>query len=56
VPDDEMLRAFNMGIGMIVAADERDATTALDLIREHGGDGAVIIGRIAEGQRGVAYL
>jgi phosphoribosylformylglycinamidine cyclo-ligase len=56
VPDDEMLRAFNMGIGMIVAADERDVTTALDLIREHGGAGAVVIGRITEGQRGVAYL
>jgi phosphoribosylformylglycinamidine cyclo-ligase len=56
VSDEEMLRAFNMGIGMIVAVDERDASTVLDLIREHGGAGAVAIGRIADGERGVAYL
>jgi len=56
VPDDEMLRAFNMGIGMIVATRERDVDTVLDLLREHGGDGSVVIGRIAEGERGVAYV
>jgi phosphoribosylformylglycinamidine cyclo-ligase len=56
VSDEEMLRAFNMGIGMIVAVDESDAVTALDLIHEHGGGGAVVIGRIAQGERGVAYL
>jgi hypothetical protein len=41
---------------MIVAVDESDAVTALDLIHEHGGGGAVVIGRIAQGERGVAYL
>jgi len=56
VPDDEMLRAFNMGIGMIVAVDERDTATVLDLLREHGGPGSVVIGRIAEGDRGVSYV
>jgi phosphoribosylformylglycinamidine cyclo-ligase len=56
VSDEEMLRAFNMGIGMIVAVDERDASTVLDLIREHGGDGAVAIGRIADGERGAVFL
>jgi phosphoribosylformylglycinamidine cyclo-ligase len=55
VRDEEMLRAFNMGIGMIVATDERSAPVVLDLIREHGGEGSVVIGRIAEGERGVAY-
>jgi phosphoribosylformylglycinamidine cyclo-ligase len=56
VKDDEMLRAFNMGIGMIVATDERDAPTVLDLLRDHGGDGSVVIGRIADGSRGVSYV
>ena len=56
VSDEEMLRAFNMGIGIIAAVGERDAQGALDLIQEHGGKGAVVIGRIAEGDRGVAYL
>jgi len=56
VSDEEMLRAFNMGIGIIAAVGERDAQGALDLIHEHGGKGAVVIGRIAEGDRGVAYL
>jgi len=55
VSDEEMLRAFNMGIGIIAAVGERDAQGALDLIHEHGGKGAVVIGRIAEGDRGVAY-
>jgi phosphoribosylformylglycinamidine cyclo-ligase len=56
VPDEEMLRAFNMGIGMIVATAERDVATVLDLLREHGGDRSVVIGRIAEGDRGVVYV
>jgi phosphoribosylaminoimidazole (AIR) synthetase len=51
-----MLRAFNMGIGMIVAVDEQDTATVLDLLREHGGHGSVVIGRIAEGDRGVSYV
>jgi len=37
VSDEEMLRAFNMGIGIIAAVGERDAQGALDLIHEHGG-------------------
>jgi phosphoribosylformylglycinamidine cyclo-ligase len=56
VRDEEMLRAFNMGIGMIAATDERSAPVVLNLIREHGGEGSVVIGRIAEGERGVAYI
>jgi phosphoribosylformylglycinamidine cyclo-ligase len=56
VPDDEMLRAFNMGIGMIVACDERNEAEVLALLEEHGGSGSVVIGRIGEGERGVAYV
>ncbi len=56
VPDEEMLRAFNMGIGMILATDERDVSTVFDLLGEHGGEGSVVIGHIAEGERGVVYI
>jgi phosphoribosylformylglycinamidine cyclo-ligase len=56
VADDEMLRAFNMGIGMIVACDEHNDAEVLALLTEHGGTGSVVIGRIGEGERGVAYV
>jgi phosphoribosylformylglycinamidine cyclo-ligase len=56
VADDEMLRAFNMGIGMIVACDEHNDAEVLALLTEHGGTGSVVIGRIGEGERRVAYV
>jgi phosphoribosylformylglycinamidine cyclo-ligase len=56
VRDDEMLRAFNMGIGMIVACDERHEVEALALLDEHYGTGSVVIGRIGEGEGGVLYV
>ncbi len=56
VADAEMFRAFNMGIGMIVACDERNVAEVLALVAEHGGNGSVVIGRIGEGDRGVAYV
>jgi phosphoribosylformylglycinamidine cyclo-ligase len=54
IASDEMFRAFNMGIGLIVVCDRRDAEQAQRLLREHGEAGAVLIGEIVAGD-GVRY-
>jgi phosphoribosylformylglycinamidine cyclo-ligase len=54
VPDGDMLRTFNMGIGLIVACAERDAETVLAQLASAGEPGAVRIGVIAPGA-GVTY-
>jgi phosphoribosylformylglycinamidine cyclo-ligase len=55
VSDDEMLRAFNMGIGMIVACDARYQSEVLSILQTGGGRGATVIGSIVEGA-GVEYV
>jgi phosphoribosylformylglycinamidine cyclo-ligase len=56
VPDDEMLRAFNMGIGLIVACDARHAGEVLESLRTAGETGARVIGELVTGERQVAYI
>jgi phosphoribosylformylglycinamidine cyclo-ligase len=56
VSDDEMLRAFNMGLGMIVACDARYQSEVLGMLQSNGGAGSVVIGGIVEGQRAVEYF
>jgi phosphoribosylformylglycinamidine cyclo-ligase len=54
VPQDEMMRTFNMGIGMILvvpAAKFKRAETIIDRSGEKG----YIIGRIVKGDRKVIY-
>jgi len=55
VPEDEMFRTFNMGIGMIVAcaADAAERVTAM--LQAAGEAGVHRIGRIIDGEPGVAY-
>ncbi|MBI3608427.1 MAG: phosphoribosylformylglycinamidine cyclo-ligase [Nitrospirae bacterium] len=54
LPDDEMYRTFNMGLGLmlVVAADQADAVRAA---AEALGEGAVVVGRIVSGEPGVDY-
>jgi phosphoribosylformylglycinamidine cyclo-ligase len=54
VPDDDMRRTFNMGIGLIVACAATDADEALALLNEQG-DRAVVIGELIAGE-GVVYV
>ena len=54
VSDEEMLRAFNMGIGMIVACDARYQSEVIAMLQTGGGAGSTVIGSIGEG-RGVTY-
>jgi phosphoribosylformylglycinamidine cyclo-ligase len=56
VADDEMYRAFNMGIGMIVACAEPDAGDVLAILTAEGEAGAVVIGQTVKGDKHVVYV
>jgi phosphoribosylformylglycinamidine cyclo-ligase len=55
VPDDDMYRTFNMGIGMIVACAADDAERVTVMLQSAGETRVHRIGRIAEGEPGVVY-
>ena len=55
VPVDDMLRTFNMGIGLIVACAAEDATALVGALTRAGESNAVVIGRIAAGGAAVRY-
>ncbi len=50
VADDEMLRTFNMGVGLIVAVPERDTAKALRLL-EKAGETPYCIGEVVKAAR-----
>jgi phosphoribosylformylglycinamidine cyclo-ligase len=52
VSDGEMFRAFNMGIGLIIAVDPTHADVALGMLRDSGEEPAVI-GEIVAGEKNV---
>jgi phosphoribosylformylglycinamidine cyclo-ligase len=52
VDPDEMVKVFNLGIGMIVAVPQRDAHKALDVLRSNG-HRAVEIGEVTSGDGAV---
>ena len=55
VSDDEMLRAFNMGVGMIVICRESDSDSVLDTLAAAGERQAWRVGSIVSGSREVRY-
>ena len=55
VPDDDMYRTFNMGIGMIVACAADDADRVTVMLQAAGETRVHRIGRILEGEPGVVY-
>jgi phosphoribosylformylglycinamidine cyclo-ligase len=55
VPDGEMFRAFNMGIGMIVVTDSAQADRAFGMLKS-GGEDPMMIGEIVAGQKQVRVL
>jgi phosphoribosylformylglycinamidine cyclo-ligase len=54
VPHDDMMRTFNMGIGMIVVVPFKKFKKAMNLI-ERSGEKAYTIGKIIKGDRRVHY-
>jgi len=47
VPHREMFNIFNMGIGMVLALDEKEAAKAIEILKKHG-EKASIIGSITD--------
>jgi len=56
VPDQDMWRTFNMGIGLIVACRPERVRRVLDLLAGAGETDGRVIGEIVEGERKVGYL
>jgi phosphoribosylformylglycinamidine cyclo-ligase len=52
VEDDEMERVFNLGLGMVIAVTEPDASKAIEVLRT-AGHGATVVGSLVEGERRV---
>ncbi|HEX3704878.1 MAG TPA: phosphoribosylformylglycinamidine cyclo-ligase [Vicinamibacterales bacterium] len=52
----EMLRAFNMGVGLVVVCAARDAETVIETIARAGEPDAVRLGVVVAGERAVRYL
>ena len=55
VPDADMYRAFNMGIGMIIGCAPDDQSRVLTILRAAGETRVSVIGRIVPGDPGVIY-
>ena len=47
-----MYQTFNMGLGMVLAVDPKEAERALQVIRESGEQGA-LVGEIIKGEKGI---
>jgi len=56
VSTDEMLRAFNMGIGLVIACGARDAERVINAVALAGEPSAVRLGFVVAGDRTVRYL
>lgn len=54
VPERDMMRTFNMGVGCIMAVSPEDSEKALSLLKEGGFD-SYIIGSIVRGNKEVKY-
>jgi len=55
IADDEMYRAFNMGIGLIIACAADASDKMIRLLRHGGEHGVVTMGRVVAGHDGVRY-
>ena len=55
VPDEDMRRTFNMGMGLIVVTAAADVPRALEALAGQGETGARVIGEIEPGARAVRY-
>ena len=53
INDEELLRTFNCGLGMVVVVAPEQAPTVLDALHDHG-EQSFIVGQICPGPRGVA--
>ena len=56
VPDDDMLRTFNMGLGLIIVCSHDSAETVLEALGRAGEPHATRIGRVTADGEGVRYV
>jgi phosphoribosylformylglycinamidine cyclo-ligase len=56
VPRDEMFRAFNMGVGMVIVCSARDAQRIINMASLAGEPDAFRLGFVVAGERSVRYL
>ena len=56
IATDEMFRAFNMGIGLVIVCEAGVDKLALELLAQAGETGALPIGRVVAGNRVVEYV
>lgn len=56
VPDADMMRTFNMGIGLIMVCGEESVDQTIDALERAGEPRPARIGRIVAGDKGVEYV
>jgi phosphoribosylformylglycinamidine cyclo-ligase len=56
IPEDEMFRAFNMGMGLIIVCANGDADRVRESLERAGESGATQIGHVLAGDRRVRYI
>jgi phosphoribosylformylglycinamidine cyclo-ligase len=55
VPEDDMYRTFNMGIGFIIGCAAGDVSKVTSMLQTGGETRAAVIGRVMAGEPGVVY-
>ncbi len=55
IAEEMMYNTFNMGIGMVVAVDEKDVDTTIEAMKE-AGDEAFVVGQVEAGEKGLLYV
>ena len=55
VPDGEMARVFNLGLGMVVVVPAQDATAAVEVLAAAGQPEAAVVGEVVEGPGPVVF-
>ena len=56
VARDEMFRAFNMGVGLVIVCAPRDADGVIEMLNGNGEPKAVRLGSVVAGHRSVRYV
>jgi phosphoribosylaminoimidazole (AIR) synthetase len=51
-----MFRAFNMGVGLVIACASRDADRVINMLMRGGEAGAFRLGFVVAGERSVRYV
>ena len=56
ITTDEMFRAFNMGVGLVIVCTARDAQRVVNMLSQAGERNAIRLGFVVAGERSVRYV